>query len=141
VAERLGGAATRAPLAGLFLNVLPAVAYAAGIFVMGLAPNDPTAAPGVDDKTLHLIAFGVMAVLATRAAVFLAPRRGRNAGIVAGGTVAMILGAALEILQSFTPDRTPEFADLGADLVGVLVASALLYAHSRWVATGREATP
>jgi VanZ family protein len=37
----------------------------------------------------------------------------------------VVLGAALEVLQGMTPTRTPDFADLAADTLGVLVGLAL----------------
>jgi len=116
---------------GVFLHVLPAVAYAAAVLAMGVAPQQTPPGADVDDKTVHLVAFAVMTLLAARAARFFAARRGLRFHLVVAGAAAMGIGVTLELLQSFTPDRTAELGDLAADLAGVLLMSAGMLAASR----------
>jgi VanZ family protein len=90
--------------------------------LMPAAPHVPTTGW---DKSNHLLAFSVMTVLGHRA------YPGRIAAVLAG---LALYGGLIEVLQFFTPDRSAEWADLGADVVGIFVgygASALLKKFGR----------
>lgn len=117
---------------GFVLYVLPTVAYAAAILLLGMAP--PQGGSGLEgqDKLFHLIAFGVMTLMMTRSVRFLWPswRCGRQ--IVTAAGIAMGLGILLEILQGFTPHRQPELGDIVADLAGVLLMALGLAATARF---------
>ncbi|HOU93398.1 MAG TPA: VanZ family protein [Polyangiaceae bacterium] len=137
--ERSDGEAAGGRMTGGFLHVLPAVAYAAAVLTMGVTPQEDAPSPGVDDKTVHLIAFAVMTLLAARAARFLAPRRGVALHLLLAGAAAMGIGVLLEVLQAFTPDRTAELGDLLADLAGVLLMAGGLFLSSRLLRDGSAA--
>ncbi len=126
-------------MTGVFLHVLPAVAYVAAVLVMGVAPQGDSPGPELDDKTVHLVAFAVMTLLAARAVRFFAARRGLTFHLLVGGAMAMGIGVILEVMQGFTPDRTPELGDLVADLLGVLLMGGGMLAVSRLLGDGSAA--
>ncbi|MBN2196367.1 MAG: VanZ family protein [Polyangiaceae bacterium] len=128
-------------MSGVFLHVLPAVAYAAGILVIGTASTDGLPNPQMNDKTLHFISFGVMVVLVLRAARFLAPRRPFGAQLLLASTVSMGVGVLLELLQALSPTRTPEAGDLLADLLGVVGAAAGAHLAVRWLGSRSAVDP
>ena len=89
---------------------------AAVILVLALMPATPDV-PGTGwDKSNHVAAFLVLTVLGCAA------YPGRLGAIVAG---AVLYGALIEVLQSFTEYRSGDWADLIADAVGVLAGRAL----------------
>ena len=69
------------------------------------------------DKSNHLLAFAVMAVLGCKAF----PQR---LTIVMPGLLAY--GVLIEIMQSFTPNRSAEWLDLFADCLGILLGWMLI---------------
>lgn len=85
---------------------------AAVLFLALASPNAHLPTTGWD-KANHALAFAVLAVLG---------------GIAYPGRLARVLvallayGALIEVLQTFTPDRTGEWLDLLADAVGLLLA-------------------
>lgn len=111
---------------GFAVDVLPVALYLMVLFALGLAPLKSL--PGLQfewsDKVWHLLAFGLLAALLARAVAHF-----RGAGLVAnraGALVSAVLGALLELLQSFTRFRSAEFADLVADALGALLAYLVL---------------
>lgn len=64
------------------------------------------------DKLQHAVSFGVLVLLGTRGGYRIWP-------MLALGLLA--LGAAIEVLQGFTPTRTAEFGDWLADAAGIAV--------------------
>lgn len=116
---------------GLARDVAPALIYGAILFWAGLIPLKSL--PGPDfkllDKSWHLVAFAGLSVLLSR--VFLHWGRGATAARDAALS-ATLLGALLEILQSFTTYRSADWADLLADALGAALAYAVLTALSRW---------
>lgn len=99
------------------------------ILVLALMPiSAPLPSTGWD-KTNHLLAFGVLAWL------------GRGAWpprlhIVIPALVGY--GVVIEVLQSFTPNRSAEVSDVVADAVGVILGIFIATATSRWSPWGRE---
>lgn len=80
------------------------------VLVLALMPTDLTMPSTGWDKSNHLLAFSVMALLGRRA--------------YPGQTVAVLssllaYGALIEVLQSFTPNRFAEWQDLVADAAGL----------------------
>ena len=69
------------------------------------------------DKVIHATMFGVLSLL-----LLLAFRKTHRCSYPRAATLAFLLtvayGASDEIHQFFTPNRTPDFADLAADAVG-----------------------
>ena len=68
------------------------------------------------DKSNHMMAFVVLAVLGRWA------YPGRMAVLLLG---LLAYGGLIEVLQSLTPDRFAEWADLLADAVGLMVGAGL----------------
>ena len=80
------------------------------VLVLALMPtNVPMPSTGWD-KSNHLLAFSVMALLGRRA------YPGRTMALLAG---LLAYGALIEVLQSFTPNRSADWQDLVADAVGL----------------------
>ena len=80
------------------------------VLVLALMPtNVPMPSTGWD-KSNHLLAFSVMALLGRRA------YPGRTMALLAG---LLAYGALIEVLQSFTPNRSADWQDLEADAVGL----------------------
>ncbi len=104
----------------------PVVVWMAIIFAGSSVPNPPPPPAGLTDKREHLIEYGILAALSVRAFA-----RGRWIGVtvvtVASAVVfAGAYGGADEWHQRFIPGRTPEAADVIADVAGAtLVALAL----------------
>lgn len=89
---------------------------AVAVLVLSLAPvTTPMPSTGWD-KSNHLLAFSTLAFLAHRA------YPGRTVTVLAG---LLAYGGLIEVMQSFTPDRAAEWADLLADGVGLLFGEML----------------
>lgn len=119
---------------GVWLDVLPALLYLGVLFWAGLIPLQQL--PGPDfkmvDKVWHLGAFGGLAALLARSLAYFgrpAPLAARDAALSSG-----FLGALLEVLQSFTPYRSADWADLLADVLGALLAYFVLRLLARGAA-------
>lgn len=69
------------------------------------------------DKTNHVLAFAVLAVLGRLS------YPGRTAAVLLG---LLAYGGAIEVLQALTPYRTADFRDLLADGVGLLLGWQLM---------------
>jgi VanZ family protein len=109
-------------------DVFPAAAYVGAIFYTGLIRLAKLPELGLvpTDKLLHAVAFGGLALLLVRAGRVLLPRVsfGRRLSLAALG--ASLLGALLEVCQSFVPYRSAELLDWLADTVGASCAALLL---------------
>lgn len=112
---------------GIGLDVLPALFALGLMFWYGLVPLDHLPGPQFElvDKVWHLVAFGGLAGLLSRAFVYF----GRDALAAAkqASLTAVALGALLEVLQSFTRYRSADWADLLADTLGVALAYTVLF--------------
>jgi VanZ family protein len=86
------------------------------ILVLSLLPLSPQLPTTGWDKTNHLLAFSVLTILGNQA------YRGRTLMLLLG---LLTYGGLIEILQSFTPDRMAEWADLLADGLGLAVGLVL----------------
>jgi VanZ family protein len=86
------------------------------ILVLSLLPLSPQLPTTGWDKTNHLLAFCVLTMLGNQA------YRGRTLMVLLG---LLAYGGLIEILQSFTPDRMAEWADLLADSLGLAAGLAL----------------
>jgi VanZ family protein len=75
------------------------------------------------DKLKHVVAFAVLVMLGTRAGFRAWP-------MLALGLLA--LGAAIEVLQEFTPTRTASFGDWLADAAGIACGLFVDRARRRW---------
>jgi len=88
------------------------VGCALAVLVLALMPSPPSMITTGWDKSNHLLAFAVMAVLGCKAF----PQR-----VVFTFLGLLAYGALIEILQSFTPTRSAEWLDLFADGLGILL--------------------
>lgn len=106
---RLAGTLLRAWACTRLWRVLLALAMA-GLLVLSLAPPVPQMPTTGWDKSNHALGFLMLAVLGLQG------WPGRALAVL-GGLLAY--GGLIEVLQSFTPDRMAEWADWGADAVGL----------------------
>ena len=82
------------------------------VLALALMPSDlPIPSTGWD-KSNHLLAFSVMALLGIRAFP------GRTMAVLAG---LLAYGVLIEVLQSFTPSRSADWHDVVADAVGLVL--------------------
>jgi VanZ family protein len=102
-------------------RVWPAVLDAALILVIGSLPVAPPGTERFSDKTLHCIAFGILAWLASRAFRHLSPGEPASA-LVRGFLSSVAVGAGLELWQALLPYRSAELLDFVADAIGALIA-------------------
>ena len=100
---------------------------ALAVLVLSLLPPSPHLPDTGWDKSNHLLAFAVLAVLGLRS------YPGSRGPLLAG---LLAYGGLIEGLQSLTPDRFAEWADLLADAAGLLLGWGLASAWSRWRSTG-----
>jgi VanZ family protein len=119
-------------------RVWPALLDAALILVVGSLPMAPPGAEKVSDKTLHAIAFGIFAWLASRAVRFLRPAGSRAGALLVGFAASVALGGGLELWQMLLPYRSSEWLDFVADALGALLAVTLTAAVWR---LGRARVP
>jgi VanZ family protein len=111
---------------GLGLDVAPALFALGLMFWFGLIPLSALPGPQFElvDKVWHLVAFGGLAGLLSRAIAHFG-HRSRLAAREAA-LIAVTLGALLEVLQGFTHYRSADWQDLAADTLGVALAYAVL---------------
>ncbi len=105
------------------LLAVPAVAFAVLIFVLSSLPgvDVPSVVVPLSDKWLHAAEYAAFGLLLLLAAWGLGSWR---------WTVAFVAGAAYaafdEFHQSFVPGRVADLMDWGADVLGLLVAIAVV---------------
>lgn len=86
------------------------------VLALSLLPLSPQLPTTGWDKTNHLLAFCLLAMLGNQA------YRSRTVMVLLG---LLAYGGMIEVLQSFTPDRMAEWADLLADSLGLAMGLAL----------------
>ena len=92
-----------------------------GIFVLAMLPNNPSPSEFPNaDKMVHAMAFAGLSFVGCLAY----PLR-----IFVLATFLVFLGAAIEVAQGFTPDRSQELLDFLADLIGISLG---VLAHRFW---------
>jgi VanZ family protein len=79
------------------------------VAALSLAPSATLPPTSVGDKVEHVIAYAVLGLLG-------AARSGREMALLILGLAAF--GSAIEILQTFSPGRSPDLLDVVADIVG-----------------------
>ena len=90
---------------------------ALAVLVLALMPAPPVMVTTGWDKSNHLLAFTVMTWLGCKAF----PHR-----LVYAMLGLLAYGALIEILQSFTPNRSAEWLDLFSDCLGILIGGAVI---------------
>jgi VanZ family protein len=117
-------------LRGFLVHVLPALVYVVMIFYGGSLRASQMPPVKVSDKLVHLIAFGILQLLAYRAVRFEQPRKSRQVHLVTSALATSAIGAALEIYQLFIKYRSAELLDWLADTVGAVLVALVIH----WVA-------
>lgn len=102
-----------------------ALCVSTALLLLPLGPNVPSTGW---DKSNHLLAFALLAMLACRA---------WPARIAAALAALLAYGGLIEILQSFTGYRSAEWADWLADALGLLLGWTLLRAGGQALAIWR----
>lgn len=93
--------------------------------IFGSLPTAPIGTEGVDDKTLHFLAFGIFAWLSCRALRHLRARaRELNVALI-GFISSVLLGGLLEIWQSLLSYRSCDVFDWFADAFGAALGVTL----------------
>jgi VanZ family protein len=92
--------------------------------------SDPWEPPGVSDKTLHVVAYGGLALLSLRALAGGAWRGVTRWTLIGCCAIALLYGVKDEWQQSYTPGRTADPMDLVADLAGAVIAASAAGAWS-----------
>jgi VanZ family protein len=77
------------------------------------------------DKFAHAFAFVVGGVLWVKTIETIS-RLSRWGTMILGTVATLVVGVAIEILQSYIPSRQADMRDFEADVVGVLLALALI---------------
>ena len=88
------------------------------VVALSVIPQDAVPAPSLWDKASHVMAY---AALATAGGI--GYRGLRSLCLV--GLGLLLLGAALELAQSFLPDRIASFHDILANAIGIALGSLL----------------
>ena len=94
------------------------------ILVFSLMPPSPSLPSTGWDKSNHALGFMALAFLSHWA------WPGRTAAALAG---LLAYGALIEVLQSLTPNRQAEFADLFADAVGLAIGAVTAWLVAHWM--------
>ncbi|MDP9898673.1 VanZ family protein [Variovorax ginsengisoli] len=105
------------------------------VLVLSLMPPSSSIPTTGWDKSNHMLAFAVLALLSHWA----------WPGRTARALIALLaFGGLIEVLQSFTPDRYADFADLVADGIGLaageVIARIAVLCRPEWRASGRHAS-
>lgn len=95
----------------------PVVAWAAVILLSTSIPG-PALPPGPtgSDKLVHFVAYGILGLLAIRAALAHGGAWGRTMAVTLAGVA--VFAALDELHQGLVPGRFPEVADWVADVAG-----------------------
>jgi len=102
--------------------------------MMALLPQPPRVPGNPPDKVLHIVAFAVLAGLATAAY----PR----ARLYWQGLALTGLGAAIEFAQMIPAlNRDAQFSDWIADTAAVVIVLAIACVGKHWLALGSDSRP
>jgi len=125
----------RDPRVALITDVVPAAIYVGAIFYTGLIRIGKLPEVGfvATDKLLHALTFGGLALLLVRSARTLLPHWSFGRRLAFAATGASLLGALLEVCQSFVAYRSAEFLDWVADTVGAVCAVGLAVLYARMI--------
>ncbi|MFZ4481047.1 MAG: VanZ family protein [Rhodoferax sp.] len=92
------------------------VACALAVLMLALIPSPPRMLSTGWDKSNHMLAFASLGALGLLAF----PQR-----LTAVVLCVLCYGALIEVLQSFTPNRSAEWLDLLADAAGIVLGWAI----------------
>ena len=100
--------------------------YMALIFVVSSRPR-PESLDDTPDVLLHASAYFALALLAVRATGRGLRKAASPAAFIGGLGLAVAYGASDEWHQSWVPERTGSWADVGYDALGVSLAGLMLF--------------
>jgi VanZ family protein len=108
-------------------DVAPALVWTAIVFIFGGIPNPgpPTPMPFPIDKIEHVVAFGVLQILALRALRYELPGVLPRAMPWLSALLSIVVGCALEVYQLTVPNRSAELMDLICDVIGACLAAVI----------------
>lgn len=126
------------PRARVALAWTPALLYAAFIWLVS-SMSHPDFVPVADvpfqDKGVHFLVYGVLALLSAHGAARTWPQWSLARGFVLAVVAATLWGALDEFHQSFVPGRSSDVADLLADTLGAILGAGV---HTALVALSRR---
>ena len=102
----------------------PTLIYALIIVVLSLRPM-PEALPGNLDKIFHLIAYTLVGLLFTRAALSGVRLKRINRPIALALISSILLGTLIEALQHFIPYRDASLSDMAANAIGAFIGVSI----------------
>lgn len=114
----------------------PVAGYMALIFVLSGMASPPIPAR-TSDKTLHLVGYGGLGVVALRATAGGALSGVTGGSAAAAWAIATLYGLTDEYHQSYVPERTADPADALADGVGAASTIGLVWAFGIIARRGR----
>lgn len=110
------------------------IGYCILIFVQSSFPTPPQVPSfRFSDKLLHLVGYGLLALLFCRA--FNSSERWRNRRValfILTVVSTTVYGVSDEWHQYFVPGRCSEVADVAADFVGSVIGSGCFLYYLRW---------
>jgi VanZ family protein len=100
----------------------PVVIFMAAIHVASSMSNPPEPT-GVSDKTLHIVTFAMLALVALRALAGGTWRGVTRWTLIGCCAIAVLYGVKDEWQQAYTPGRTSDLMDVVADFAGAASAA------------------
>ena len=115
---------------GFIVSVVPAILYASLLFwISSLSqPNAPDFGLEWGDKINHAGAFAIMTVLWFRASGWFYPETSDTRRLMSVVFLVALYGATDEIHQSYVPGRFADLSDWIADIIGAVLAAAIIRA-------------
>lgn len=111
----------------------PPAAAAAAIFLLSSIPGDRLPGhPGYLNVVAHLLEYGILGFLLSRAFLSSGLTRTRTTTILAVTAVCLGYGVLDELHQFITPYRLFDVYDLAADTVGALLSSIIYTVQAMW---------
>jgi VanZ family protein len=111
-----------------WVHWLPAITWAATIFVLSSVSTLPAPPGPLSDKHAHALAFGALTLACVHGLVAGRWRAVHGRTVAIAVTMAVLYGISDELHQAFVPGRTADVADVAADLTGAVLAGALAWA-------------
>lgn len=100
------------------------------VFALSLVPSAALPPTTIGDKAEHAIAYAVLGLLGGASA---------ERGVVRTILGLTVFGAVIELLQAFSPGRTPDVLDALADVIGVCIGvAAAMILRPMTAPTGRK---
>jgi VanZ family protein len=107
----------------------PVVVYMAAIFFVS-SLHQPQLPEGVSDKPAHTLGYVGLAIVVVRAISGGLSNRIRPRHLFSAIVIAALYGVTDEVHQLFVAGRSAELPDLAADVEGVLIGAAAIWAWS-----------